>query len=303
MALKELSEKIISCDNQYSPIYILIDELDRCRPIYALTLLERVKHLFDISGYQFVIATDTEQLQHTVRAVYGEGFDARRYLKRFFDIQYSFPEVDPLKHAKYLFDLNGGSVRKYFVQLTDSFGRSVGVGSCEEIFCDFVSLFGWSMRDRLQIYERMDSVAKLYFEEGELHIIPLLYFFGIHHAASGNGYFELVGRGGTKKELLNERGVFLRDTSSRYDVTEYSDGAGRSAHVDLLRFVLFYFELANNYDSIMEKKVMGDLRYCHEDVICESLKRVMSNGSAPMPIGSYPNLVAHMGFHGFQSDD
>ncbi|WP_419812375.1 KAP family P-loop NTPase fold protein [Bacterioplanoides sp.] len=74
---------------QQSPMYVFIDELDRCRPTYAIELLETVKHLFDIEGVVFVIATDTEQLQHSIKAVYGEGFDSSRYLCRFFDRNFS----------------------------------------------------------------------------------------------------------------------------------------------------------------------------------------------------------------------
>ncbi|MBG0840710.1 P-loop NTPase fold protein [Ectopseudomonas toyotomiensis] len=74
------------------PVYIFIDELDRCRPTYAIELLERVKHLFDVEGCKFVIATDTTQLAHSICAVYGGGFASIDYLKRFFDISYTFDE-------------------------------------------------------------------------------------------------------------------------------------------------------------------------------------------------------------------
>jgi len=74
--------------NSY-PAFIFIDELDRCRPSYAVEMLETIKHIFDIDGVVFVVATDTEQLQHAVKAVYGEGFDAKIYLGRFFNSRYS----------------------------------------------------------------------------------------------------------------------------------------------------------------------------------------------------------------------
>jgi hypothetical protein len=67
------------------PMFVFIDELDRCRPTYAIELLETVKHLFDIPGLVFVIATNTDQLQHSIKSVYGVGFDANRYLQRFFN--------------------------------------------------------------------------------------------------------------------------------------------------------------------------------------------------------------------------
>lgn len=80
------------------PAFILVDELDRCRPSYAVEMLETIKHIFDIPGVVFVVATDTEQLQHTVKALYGEGFDARAYLGRFFNSRYTLktPSLEKL---------------------------------------------------------------------------------------------------------------------------------------------------------------------------------------------------------------
>ncbi|WP_421255156.1 KAP family P-loop NTPase fold protein [Aeromonas sp. 600282] len=66
------------------PAFILIDELDRCCPSYAVEMLETIKHIFDIPMVVFVLATDTEQLQHAIKVIYGEGFDAQTYLGRFF---------------------------------------------------------------------------------------------------------------------------------------------------------------------------------------------------------------------------
>ena len=44
------------------PFVIFIDELDRCRPLYAIELLERIKHIFGIDGLIFVLSIDKEQL-------------------------------------------------------------------------------------------------------------------------------------------------------------------------------------------------------------------------------------------------
>ena len=74
------------------PLFVLVDELDRCRPTYAVALLERVKHLFEVDDVVFVMATDTSQLRHSIRALYGPEFDAGRYLLRFFDQTYRFEE-------------------------------------------------------------------------------------------------------------------------------------------------------------------------------------------------------------------
>jgi hypothetical protein len=83
------------------PIFILVDELDRCRPSYAVQLLERVKHLFDVDGVIFVFATNSDQLKHSIAGAYGAGFDGFSYLKRFFDRTYVFeePSIEELVSA------------------------------------------------------------------------------------------------------------------------------------------------------------------------------------------------------------
>jgi hypothetical protein len=98
-------KEVISSDSEgklEKPMFVFIDELDRCRPTYAIELLETVKHLFDIPGLIFVIATDTEQLQHSIKAVYGEGFDSNKYLYRFFDRTFTLKQPDLEKFIKSL---------------------------------------------------------------------------------------------------------------------------------------------------------------------------------------------------------
>lgn len=70
------------------PAFIFIDELDRCRPTYAVEMLEAIKHIFDIEGLVIVVSTHTEELQHTIKALYGNDFNADSYLRRFFDTKF-----------------------------------------------------------------------------------------------------------------------------------------------------------------------------------------------------------------------
>lgn len=73
------------------PIVVLVDELDRCRPTYAIEMLEVIKHFFKTENFVFIVATDTEQLSHSVKAVYGQDFESKNYLKRFFDRKATLP--------------------------------------------------------------------------------------------------------------------------------------------------------------------------------------------------------------------
>ena len=67
------------------PLVVCVDELDRCRPDYAIRFLEAVKHLFDVEGVVFVLGVNLPELAHSVRVVYGSGFNAEHYLQRFID--------------------------------------------------------------------------------------------------------------------------------------------------------------------------------------------------------------------------
>ena len=76
------------------PLMVMIDELDRCRPSYAVELLEVAKHLFSADRIVFVLAVNCDQLAHSVKALYGNDFDADGYLRRFFDVDFKLPEPD-----------------------------------------------------------------------------------------------------------------------------------------------------------------------------------------------------------------
>ncbi|MCF2906932.1 KAP family NTPase [Pseudoalteromonas sp. DL2-H2.2] len=92
--LREYYDVINTFKGDRTQIAIFVDELDRCRPNYAMELLETIKHFFELEGYLFVIATDTEQLSHSIKAVYGSEFDGREYLSRFFNPSAKLPEPD-----------------------------------------------------------------------------------------------------------------------------------------------------------------------------------------------------------------
>lgn len=79
-------------------LIIFIDELDRCRPSFAIEMLERIKHYFDDERVIFVVSLNKEQLLHTIANYYGRGFNATAYLNKFFDVNLNLPEIS--KHQK-----------------------------------------------------------------------------------------------------------------------------------------------------------------------------------------------------------
>ena len=75
-------------------LIIFIDELDRCKPTFAVHLLEQIKHYIFDDRITFVFSINLEQLQHTIKQYYGADFDSCRYLDRFFDLRISMPPAN-----------------------------------------------------------------------------------------------------------------------------------------------------------------------------------------------------------------
>ena len=71
------------------PLYLFIDELDRCRPDFAISMLENIKHVFDVPNVHFILIANLKQLKDSINHCYGTGVDAQKYLDKF--IRYSLP--------------------------------------------------------------------------------------------------------------------------------------------------------------------------------------------------------------------
>lgn len=81
-------------------LVIVIDELDRCRPDFALSMLEILKHLFHVPNVHFVLGVNLTALEHSVHARYGAGIDAGRYLKKFYNLIFELTDSNPRNLAR-----------------------------------------------------------------------------------------------------------------------------------------------------------------------------------------------------------
>ncbi|UUS66001.1 MULTISPECIES: P-loop NTPase fold protein [unclassified Acinetobacter] len=78
------------------PLVFIIDELDRCRPDFAIRLIERVKHFFDIPKIVFVLVMNKPQLSQSVQNFYGyEAEITADYFEKFIDLTIKFPNLEP----------------------------------------------------------------------------------------------------------------------------------------------------------------------------------------------------------------
>jgi len=69
-------------------LVFVIDELDRCRPDFAIEILEKVKHFFACNNVLFIIVYNKSQLENSISHIYGVS-QTSTYLQRFIDLECS----------------------------------------------------------------------------------------------------------------------------------------------------------------------------------------------------------------------
>lgn len=118
-------------------VVVLVDELDRCRPDYAIQVLERVKHLFKDSRLSFVFAINKSELEKSVRQAYGE-INTSVYFEKFFTFSFSLPQIDVSSFLESDIDSNVYENHKVFFdllcQMVKDSGHIIGLRQIERIF-------------------------------------------------------------------------------------------------------------------------------------------------------------------------
>lgn len=171
--LGRLIEALEKEANVQLPLFIFIDELDRCRPTYAIELLEAVKHLFGVPGVYFVVATNLEQLGHSICAVYGEKFDSERYLKRFFDQEYLLPSPENARFTEFLFSQYSFSeLGKFYSVIEEGIYPEPPEQALFTLLCDSFKL---SLRDREQVAVTLQAVLLNWPKDETIHFAYLLF--------------------------------------------------------------------------------------------------------------------------------
>lgn len=181
--LSLLIETLQKEPNIQLPLFIFIDELDRCRPTYAIELLEAVKHLFGVPGVYFIVATNLEQLGHSIRAVYGEQFDSERYLKRFFDQEYLLPSPDDACFTAFLFERY--SLNEFGTFYTVIEGGIYGsVPADQALFSILCSSFKLGARDQEQVASALQTVLLNWPKGEQIHLAYLLFLIIAKHIST-----------------------------------------------------------------------------------------------------------------------
>ena len=157
------------------PIVFFVDELDRCRPNFAIELLERIKHIFNIPGFVFVLAVDKEQLHESVKAIYGHCSDSDGYLRKFIDIDYLLPQSSTDKFPEYLF--HKFNLNLYFEQKTEYPNLKNEGKKLVNISAELFKRYKFSLRVQEQVFSHISIVLNTIPERFYVYpclLVPLL---------------------------------------------------------------------------------------------------------------------------------
>ncbi|ETD80682.1 KAP family P-loop NTPase fold protein [Rhodobacter capsulatus] len=132
-----------------SKLVIIVDELDRCRPDYALSLLETIKHFFAVDGVHFVLGVNLRELENSVKARYGDGCHADIYLQKFITLSAALPEAPQDEESP-------GSTLKYFERICGGLGLAPYITENAQNW-----LKGWQKTHQLSLRQAERIAARL----------------------------------------------------------------------------------------------------------------------------------------------
>lgn len=194
--LKELIASFERTNNRISgKLVIFIDDLDRCRPDYAITFLEYIKHLFNIPNCNFILSVDEDQLISTVEKVYGSK-NAEGFLSKIIDFDFKLPSPTSVREFIEL------AIKKLKWETDNIFPTPCEDIDMKEIFIlmfePLVKLLSLTMRDIEHVLQDLNIIYRS-IELEQLAPIHLAIVYTIDKYA-----FKLGCKNSDKKQLFKE---------------------------------------------------------------------------------------------------
>lgn len=290
----------INTTSKQLPMFIFIDELDRCRPNYAIELLENIKHIFDIPGIIFVIATDSKQLSHSINAVYGQNFASELYLKRFFDQEYNLTKPDNYAFAHYLFELHGiTNNKKLFSPLEQEVYKDKDINV--ELFTLYSRFFKLGLRDQEQVATVLSAIVLTWQNSDSIHLGYLL-FLTMLKQCSNIHFYNFI------ETNNNQKGSFLKSNSLQLNIDmslqHKSNNKIQNSKLATPRFEVNDYllnDLLNQYLSLLDIDFndlygqQGNRILVHSNIIGKMISDAQKNNHNVSNLNIYPTLVLQAG--------
>lgn len=186
-------------------LVIVIDELDRCKPTFSVEVLEKIKHFFSVPNIVFVLVMNKEQLEESIRSVYGANIDAHTYLQKFINIETTLP-----KRAIYRGDndLNIYSMRLLELHAFEHWGDGPIIIQC---ISPLAAHFNLSLRQLEKTYTNLAIIYSTSAKE-HLRLVPIITFIATLKVVKPNLFKKLSASQIAYGELIQELGFSSIDS-------------------------------------------------------------------------------------------
>lgn len=183
-----------------NPLVVIIDELDRCKPSFAIEMLEKIKHLFSVKNVVFILVMHKEQLEESVRSIYGQNIDAHTYLQKFINIETKLPKQIT---DRYTNDLKSYSRKLLELHEMETWGEDQNIVDGIEPLANHFNL---SLR---QLEKVFTNLALLYGSSGEnnLRLVPIIVFLAVIKTVKPHVFDRLLQQKISYSEVCNETGL------------------------------------------------------------------------------------------------
>ena len=242
-ALKDFRIYLEGFAKQYGegmPIVFIIDELDRCRPDFALDLIEQIKHLFSVQGITFLLVLNRKPLEASIQSRYGvNDIDATAYLQKFVNLWLTLPR-------KYdIYDDHGVKYVKHILDSMLDKGEQVSNQQAVELLKELVKYLKPSYREIERTLSYFALIHNMSDKSQQSYFLPyqlIISFVCFLKSLQPNLIDRIVRNKMDSKTLIEEAGLKDIDEKSKY-----------KSIYRLTRFVIFDFA-----DEVQKKKMMDE---------------------------------------------
>lgn len=196
--LSEIPSKLAGAGE--NPLVIIIDELDRCKPSFAIEMLEKIKHLFSVKNVVFILVMHKEQLEESVRCIYGQNIDAHTYLQKFINVETKLPKQIT---DRYTNDLRSYSRKLLQLHEMETWGDDKNIVDSIEPLADHFNL---SLR---QLEKVFTNLTLLYGSSGKNHLrlVPIIVFLSVIKIVRPQVFDRLLQQKISYSEVCDETGL------------------------------------------------------------------------------------------------
>ena len=219
------------------PVVFFVDELDRCSPSFAVLVLERIKHLFDIPNVIFVLSINKKQLGYAIQGYYGSSnIDTDNYLRRFIDIEISLPQPQSEEFCQYIFDTyTFGEIFNHKNRIVHNELRSDG-----EKFLRMAEALVLASNLDIRTIDKIFAHTRLALMEFDImsYIIPDVFFLLCFlKIANADLYQNIIEEKYTAQQLLNEVEDYL---PSKLLEVDNNSSTNRQMTYTIASFIIMY---------------------------------------------------------------